>query len=99
MFLLTATLTAFGAALPMSSDVGKQAALDQQVSVLEGFGMQVSDEQYAAMQKGTAILPYQTAAGVVVWMLLVCSVIWPGSCSPSSMRRWAGTHATSRCFR
>ena len=70
MYLLTATLIAFGAALPMTSDAGKQAAVDQQVSAIEGFGMEVSDEQYAAMQKGTAILPYTTAVSVLVGMVL-----------------------------
>jgi hypothetical protein len=75
MYVLTATLIAFGAALPMTSDAGKQAAVDQQVSAIEGFGMQVSDEQYAAMQKGTAILPYTTAASVVVGMLLAYLVL------------------------
>ncbi len=70
MYLLTATLIAFGAALPMTTDAGKQAAVDQQVSAMEGFGMQVSDEQYAQMHKGTAILPYTTAGSVVVFMLL-----------------------------
>ena len=70
MYLLTATLLAFGTALPMTTDAGKQAAVDQQVSAMEGFGMQVSDEQYAAIQKGTAIMPYTTAASVVVFMLL-----------------------------
>lgn len=70
MYLLTATLIAFGAALPMTSEAGKQAAVDQQVSAMEGFGMEVSDEQYAAMQKGTAILPYTTAASVLIGMVL-----------------------------
>ena len=70
MYLLTATLIAFGAALPMTTDAGKQAAVDQQVSTMEGFGMQVSDEQYAAIQKGTAIMPYTTAGSVVIGMLL-----------------------------
>ena len=70
MYLLTATLIAFGAALPMTTEAGRQAAVDQQVSSLEGFGMQVSDEQYAAMHKGTAILPYTTAASVLIFMIL-----------------------------
>lgn len=70
MYLLTATLIAVGAALPMTTDAGKQAAVDQQVSTLESLGMQVSDEQYAAMHKGTAILPYTTAASVVFGMVL-----------------------------
>lgn len=70
MFLLTATMIAFGAALPMTTDAGKQAAIDQQVATIESFGAQVGDEQYAAMQKGTAILPYTTAVSVVIGMLL-----------------------------
>lgn len=75
MYLLTATLIAFGAALPMTTDAGKQAAVDQQVSAIEGFGMQVSDEQYAAMHKGTAILPYTTGVSVLVGMVLVFVVM------------------------
>ena len=70
MYVLTAVLIAFGAALPMTTDAGKQAAVDQQVAALEGFGMQVPDEQYAAMHKGTAILPYTTAASVVFGMIV-----------------------------
>ena len=70
MYILTATLIAFGAALPMTSDAGKQAAVDQQVSTMEGLGMEVSDEAYAAMQKGTAIMPYTTAVSVLVFMVL-----------------------------
>src|SRR5918993_4455619 len=56
MFLLTATLLAFGSALPMTTDAGKQAAIDQQVATMESFGAEVGDEQYAALQKGAAIM-------------------------------------------
>lgn len=42
MYLLTAVIIAAGAALPMTTEAGKQAAVDQQVSQMEGFGMQVS---------------------------------------------------------
>jgi hypothetical protein len=70
MYLLTASVIAFGAALPMTTAAGKQAAVDQQVATVEGFGMEVSDEQYAAMHKGTAILPYTTAVSVIVGMVL-----------------------------
>lgn len=75
MYLLTAVIIAFGAALPMTTEAGKQAAVDQQVSTMEGFGMQVSDEQYAQMYKGTAILPYTTAASVVVGSLIMILVM------------------------
>ena len=77
MFLLTSVIIAFGAALPMTTEAGKQAAVDQQVSSMEAFGVQVTDEQYAEFQKGTAILPYMTAASVVVGGL-VMSLIMAG---------------------
>jgi hypothetical protein len=80
MFVLTAVIVAFGAALPMTTDAGKQAAVDQQVSSMEGFGMQVSDEQYAQMMKGTAILPYMTAGsvlvGTLIMALIIAAILW-----------------------
>ncbi|MEX2661158.1 MAG: YIP1 family protein, partial [Vicinamibacterales bacterium] len=73
--LLTSVIIAFGAALPMTTESGKQAAVDQQVSSMEAFGMQVTDEQYAQFQKGTAILPYTTAASVVFGTLIVALIM------------------------
>ncbi|MEX2662706.1 MAG: YIP1 family protein, partial [Vicinamibacterales bacterium] len=75
MFLLTSVIIAFGAALPMTTEAGKQAAVDQQVSTMEAFGMQVTDEQYAQFQKGTAILPYSTAASMVFGSLFMVLVM------------------------
>jgi hypothetical protein len=80
MYLLTATIIAFGAALPMTTDAGKQAALDQQVSSMESFGMQVSDEMYEQMRRRTAFLPYQTAGSIVIGSiviaLLTAAILW-----------------------
>lgn len=75
MFLLTAVIIAFGAALPMTTDAGKAAAVEQQVSTMESMGFPVSDEQYAQFEKGTAILPYTTAASVVVGGLVMALVL------------------------
>ena len=75
MLCLTVVLTAFAAALPLTTEGGKQAAIDQQVSMMESFGMQVNDEMYAGMQKGTAMLPYTTAAGVLVSAPVVLLII------------------------
>ncbi len=75
MYLLTSVIIAFGAALPMTTEAGKQAAVDQQVASLESFGMQVTDEQYAQFQKGTAILPYMTAGSVVIGGLIMALII------------------------
>jgi hypothetical protein len=66
MMALTAVIVAFFSALPMTTDAGKQAALDQQVQQMQSFGFTVSDQVYEQMQKGTARLPYTTALSVVV---------------------------------
>lgn len=80
MWVLTTVMIAIGAALPMTTEAGKVAAVEQQVSSMEGFGFQVSDEQYAQMMKGTAMLPYTTAAGVVVgglvMALIIAGILW-----------------------
>jgi len=80
MYLLTATIMAFGAALPMTTEAGKQAAVDQQVSSMESFGMQVSDEMYEQMRRRTAFLPYQTAGSLIIFgilmSLLIAAILW-----------------------
>jgi len=35
----------------LSTDIGKELALDQQVSAIEAFGVTISDEQYAQMEQ------------------------------------------------
>jgi hypothetical protein len=75
MWLLTAVIIAFGAALPMTTDAGKQAAIDQQVSSMESFGMEVTDEVYAQLQQRNRFLPHQTAASVVIGSLIMAALI------------------------
>lgn len=75
MLLLTATITALGAALPMTTDAGKQAAIDQQVKTMESFGMTVNDEMYAGFQKGTAMLPYTTGGSVLVMTPIILAIL------------------------
>jgi hypothetical protein len=80
MYLLTMTIMAFGAALPMTTEAGKQAAVDQQVSSMESFGMQVSDQMYEQMRQRTAFLPYQTAGSIIIFgiimALIVAAILW-----------------------
>jgi hypothetical protein len=80
MFLLTAVIVAIGAALPMTTDAGKAASVEQQVSFMEGMGAEVSDEQYEQLMKGTAILPYTTGGSVLVgsllMSLLMAAILW-----------------------
>jgi hypothetical protein len=65
MLVLTTVISAFGAALPMMTDAGKQAAVDRQVQAMESFGVTVNDDMYAGFQKGTAMLPYTTGGSVL----------------------------------
>lgn len=80
MYLLTAVIIAFCAALPMTTEAGKQAAVDQQVSQREAFGMEVSDEAYAQIQQTTTFLPYMTAAGAffgsLFMSLILSAILW-----------------------
>jgi hypothetical protein len=80
MYVLTAAIMAFGAALPMTTEAGKQAAVDQQVTGMESFGMQVSDEMYEQMRQRTAFLPYQTAGSIIIFgiimSLLMAAILW-----------------------
>jgi hypothetical protein len=75
MLMLTTAIVAIGASLPMTTEAGKQAALDQQVSQLESFGMQVSDEQYENMRKGMRIAPYTTAITVAIATPIVIAIV------------------------
>jgi Yip1 domain len=66
VLVLTTVLGAVFAALPMTTEGGQQAAIDTNVKAMESFGVQVSDQAYAAMQKGAARMPYTTAGSIVL---------------------------------
>jgi hypothetical protein len=63
---LTTLVVAICSALPMTTEEGKQAALDAQVSQMESFGRTVSDEQYEGMAKGIEFAPYITAGATLI---------------------------------
>ena len=75
MLALTTVIVAFFSALPMTTDAGKQAAIDQQVESMKGFGMEVSDQMYAQMEKGSAMMPYTTAGFVLILSPIMAVVI------------------------
>jgi hypothetical protein len=77
MLLTVSILTGVFAALPMTTDAGKQAALDQQVQSMKSLGFQVTDQVYDQMQKGAGRLPYTTGIGAFVFIPIV-SVIFAG---------------------
>lgn len=67
MLAICTILIAVCAALPMTTDAGKEATLRQQVEGMESFGMTVSDQQYEGMRRGMAFAPYTTAGAVLVF--------------------------------
>lgn len=75
MYLLTAVIMAVFAALPMTTEAGQQAALDQQVSATESFGIQVTDEAYEAMRQRMSIAPYTTAGSIIVFSIVVAAIL------------------------
>lgn len=63
----------------LSTDVGQQLALDQQVSAIETFGGTVSDEQYAqmedSMENARYISPVATIFFAPVMMLVTAGIL------------------------
>lgn len=80
MYVLTAVIIAFFAALPMTTEAGKQAALDQQVSSMESFGMEVSDEAYEQLRGRTQYVAYTTGGSVLfgslIMALILAAILW-----------------------
>jgi small-conductance mechanosensitive channel len=75
MLALTAVVVAIFTALPLTTDAGRQAALDQQVTQMQSFGMTVSDQMYEQMEKGTARMPYITGITVLVMTPIIGLII------------------------
>jgi hypothetical protein len=66
MLALTSIIVAIFTALPLTTEAGRQAALDQQVQQMQSFGMEVSDQMYERLQQGAARMPYTTGISVLV---------------------------------
>ncbi len=50
----------------LSTDVGRQATVDERVRVTEALGGRVTDEQYEALQESPPLLTYLTSGGRVL---------------------------------
>src|SRR5258708_5736115 len=66
MLALTAIIVAAFTALPMTTEAGRQAAIDQQVTQMQSFGFTVNDQMYEALEKGAGRMPYTTGLSVLV---------------------------------
>ena len=72
---LSTLLIAGGFFAFLSTEVGKTAMLDQQTQVIESFGVKLNDQAYERMEAGIERARYTTAAGQVVGIPLVTSII------------------------
>ena len=75
LLAISAVLIAFFAALPMTTDAGRQAAIDQQVQQRKAFGIETDDAQYAQIERMSKIMPYITAVTVLVMSPIMVLVI------------------------
>jgi hypothetical protein len=66
MMVLVTLIVAAGAALPMTTDAGREASLRQQVEQQEALGFPVSDQQYEGMRRTLPFIPYMTAGSILV---------------------------------
>jgi hypothetical protein len=59
----------------LSTEVGKQALLEQQVRFMEGFGVKFSDAQYQRMEAGIQRAPYTGFAGQAISLPLIALIV------------------------
>jgi hypothetical protein len=72
---VTIVIIAAGTFAFLSTEVGRQALLDQQTRMAESFGFKLSDAQYTAMESRLSIAPYTTAVFQVVFLPIVALVV------------------------
>jgi hypothetical protein len=71
---ITTLSVALFTALPLTTEAGRQAAIDRQVSQMQSFGIQVNDETYARLEKQSAIMPYTTSGSIIVVSPIIASI-------------------------
>jgi len=72
---LVLALIVTATAVFMSTSVGRQALLDQQIRSMESFGRQVTDVQYQRLEQMAPYAVYFTAAGQLVFLPLSALVV------------------------
>jgi hypothetical protein len=58
----------------LSTDVGKQLALDQQVAAVEAFGVTLSDEAYAQMEQGMENARYTGPISTIIFVPIITAI-------------------------
>ena len=74
--LVLATIVVAGASgFFLSTEVGRQAVIEEQVNTLESFGISVSDEQYEAVARQAQLAAYIQPAGTLIMFPVMTVVI------------------------
>jgi len=66
MLVLVTLIVAVGVTMPLTTEAGRRAQLDQQVDAMENFGVQVTDEMYTRMEQGSRRAPITTFISILV---------------------------------
>jgi hypothetical protein len=75
MLALTTVIIAGFSALPMTTEAGRQAAIDQQVTQMQSFGVTMTDQMYESLEKNSGRMPYTTGISVLVVSPIVVLII------------------------
>jgi Yip1-like protein len=59
----------------LSTEVGKNAYIDQALSSMEGFGVQVNDQMMTGIERQAQYAPYVTTAAQVIFVPLVAAIL------------------------
>lgn len=66
MLALTTVIIAMFSALPLTTEAGRQATIDQQVDSMKSLGFDVTDQMYEQMQTRSRFMPYTTGVSILV---------------------------------
>jgi hypothetical protein len=59
----------------MTTEAGRQAAIDQQVTQMQSFGVTMTDQMYEQLEKGSGRMPYTTGISVLVVSPIIALII------------------------
>ena len=75
MLAVTTVIIALFTALPMTTEAGRQAAIDQQVTQMQSFGVTMTDQMYEQLEKGSGRMVYTTGISVLVVSPIIALII------------------------
>ena len=75
MLVLVIIVVAGASGFFLSTEVGRQAVIEQQVNTLESFGISISDEQYETMARQAQLAAYIQPAATLITFPVVTVVV------------------------